>query len=66
MVECGSYFLRSKFSRLRNQARRFRRLGQRHPSIKKDAQLAKYNYQKAVKQAKNSYLEAFLDDTENI
>ena len=28
--------------------------------------MAKYEYQKAVKQAKKSYWEAFLDDTENI
>ena len=58
--------LRSKFSRLRNQARRFRRLGQRRLSIEKDAQLAKYDYQKVVTQAKKSHWEAFLDDTENI
>ena len=58
--------LRSKFSRLRNQARRFRRLGQRRPLLERNAQLAKHGYQKAVKQAKESHWEAFLDNTENI
>ena len=46
---------RSKFSRLRNQARRFRRLGQRRPLLNRNTQLAKYDYQKAVKQAKKSH-----------
>ena len=35
-------------------------------SVKKDAQLAKYNYQKVMKQAKKSHWEVFLDDIENI
>ena len=58
--------LRSKFSRLRNQVRRCRRLGQRQPLVEKNAQIAKYEYQKAVKQAKKNHWKAFLDVTENI
>lgn len=58
--------LRAKFSNLRNQARRFRRQGQRRLFLEADAQVAKYEYQKTMKKAKKQHWDNFLDDTKNI